>query len=130
MFMTYFNELNARKIGKKEFNIFEGIFNNWLFIAVLFGQILVQIAIVQLGDEVTATGAQDISEWSTAVLFGVGSLIVAAIWKATPPEWVERINVKVNEEAVDDPNDPIAKAMKASKGGIQKSETERLLDSD
>jgi hypothetical protein len=32
--MQLFNMINARKLGEREFNIFRGFFNNWLFIAV------------------------------------------------------------------------------------------------
>ena len=32
--MQLFNMINARKLGEREFNIFKGFFNNWLFISV------------------------------------------------------------------------------------------------
>jgi len=35
MMMTLFNQINSRKLGVREFNIFERFLNNWLFIIVL-----------------------------------------------------------------------------------------------
>ena len=32
--MQLFNMINARKLGEREFNIFSGFFNNWMFLAV------------------------------------------------------------------------------------------------
>jgi len=35
VFMQIFNEINARKLGAHEYNVFEGFFNNWLFLGIL-----------------------------------------------------------------------------------------------
>lgn len=32
--MQLFNMINARKLGERQFNIFAGFFNNWLFIVI------------------------------------------------------------------------------------------------
>lgn len=34
--MTVFNQINARKLGDRDFNVFAGFFNNWLFLAIIF----------------------------------------------------------------------------------------------
>jgi hypothetical protein len=48
----------------------------------------------------------------TAISFGVGSLIIGAILKATPPEWVEKIPVVINEEASEEGDDILSKMHK------------------
>jgi len=35
--MQVFNLVNCRKLGIKEYNIFERFTNNWLFVGILFG---------------------------------------------------------------------------------------------
>ena len=40
--MTLFNIINARKLGERQFNVFEGFFNNWLFIAIFVAMWVVQ----------------------------------------------------------------------------------------
>jgi hypothetical protein len=33
--MQLFNQINARLLGEDEFNVFAGIFKNWIFVAVV-----------------------------------------------------------------------------------------------
>ena len=47
VFMNIFNEINCRKIGKKDFNVFESLFHNWYFIFVVFGTFATQILSAQ-----------------------------------------------------------------------------------
>lgn len=39
--MQVFNEINARKLGDKEYNVFHGFFNNILFLFIILGTIIV-----------------------------------------------------------------------------------------
>jgi len=47
VFMQCFNQVNARKLGDRDFNVFEGFFNNWLFLAIMVLTFAVQICMVQ-----------------------------------------------------------------------------------
>lgn len=38
VYMTLFNQVNSRKLGVKEYNIFSYIFNNFLFLLILGGE--------------------------------------------------------------------------------------------
>ena len=49
VFLQVFNEINARKLGEKEFNIFEGFFNNMLFLYIVVGTIAIQYFMVEYG---------------------------------------------------------------------------------
>ena len=49
VFMQCFNEINARKIKAHEFNVFEGFFNNPLFIIIELITVIVQILLVTVG---------------------------------------------------------------------------------
>ena len=49
VFMQVFNEINSRKLGDKDFNVFKGFFNNWLFLFIILLTIGVQILMVQYG---------------------------------------------------------------------------------
>jgi len=51
VFMQLFNELNSRKLGDQDYNIFAGFFNNFLFLGIVLGTVLVQIALVQYGGQ-------------------------------------------------------------------------------
>jgi len=49
VFMQIFNEINSRKLGEREFNVFAGFFNNWLFLFITIVTIVVQIVLVEYG---------------------------------------------------------------------------------
>jgi Ca2+ transporting ATPase len=69
------NEFNSRKL-RDEFNVFEGISRNWLFITIWVGTILVQILIVSVG--YIAFGCQKggltVHEWLICLAFSSLSL--------------------------------------------------------
>ncbi len=44
--MQVFNEINARKLGAYEYNVFKGFFNNGLFLFIMVVTIIVQIVMV------------------------------------------------------------------------------------
>jgi len=50
VFMQVFNEINSRKLGEREFNVFANFFNNYLFIFIGILTIGVQIFIVEFGN--------------------------------------------------------------------------------
>ncbi len=51
IFMQVFNEINCRKIGEHEFNVFSSFFNNPMFFLIIFITVFVQILLVQYGGE-------------------------------------------------------------------------------
>lgn len=55
VFMQVFNQINARKLKEAEYNVFAGIFANWLFLAVTFVTFGVQMAMVEVGGRITKT---------------------------------------------------------------------------
>lgn len=46
VFLQVFNEINARKLKPTEVNVFDGFFNNPLFLVVIFGTIIIQMILV------------------------------------------------------------------------------------
>jgi Ca2+ transporting ATPase len=46
VFMQVFNQINSRKLGENEFNVFENFFNNSLFIGIMLVTVFVQILLV------------------------------------------------------------------------------------
>merc|ERR1712157_658057 len=49
VFMQLFNQINSRKLGDKEFNVFAGFFNNFWFLGITVLTFGVQYAMVQYG---------------------------------------------------------------------------------
>jgi Ca2+ transporting ATPase len=44
--MQVFNEINSRKLGVHDYNVFKGFFNNWLFLIIIIFTIVVQCVLV------------------------------------------------------------------------------------
>ena len=72
--MTLFNELNARKIHNER-NIFVGLQNNKIFLAIWLFCFGGQILIVNFGGIVFAVERLDWDHWMWCMFFGVGSLL-------------------------------------------------------
>jgi Ca2+ transporting ATPase len=75
VFMQVFNEINARKIKAGELNVFAQFFNNWLFMFIEFGTIIVQIVIVQYGGQFIKCSPLTWQQQVFCVCIGAVSLI-------------------------------------------------------
>ena len=134
MMMQLFNQLNCRKIGSKEVNIFERFFNNFLFLLILGAEFALQWFIVDIGyffkvgQEIFQTTPQPFSMTLAAVLFGAGTLLVGYIAKMTPDRFLEKIKIEIQEDQVEEEKDIISRAFAKITGSMKRSETERLLE--
>jgi hypothetical protein len=79
-----FNEVNARKVGRHEWNVFSGLHTNWIFIAVIAITVVVQVLIVEFGGDVFKTEPLSLVNWGYSIAIGAGSLIVGAILRLIP----------------------------------------------
>jgi magnesium-transporting ATPase (P-type) len=129
MMMNIFNQINCRKLGLKDFNVFERIYNNLLFIIIVGGEFVAQWAMVSFGGKLFRTTPLPFSMVLASVLFGAGSLLVSVILKATPENFAEKFKIELDENGLQEGQDIISKVHKKIKGSLERSETERLLDS-
>jgi calcium-translocating P-type ATPase len=83
VFAQVFNELNSRKCNG-ELNVFDGLFTNWIFIAVLIITVSLQVIIIEFGSVAFQTAALSTEEWFTTVLIGFGSLPLGLILRVIP----------------------------------------------
>lgn len=112
--MQFFNELNARKLGQKEFNIFAGFFNNFMFLVIIAAQGAFQVFMSYAGGQISQTCVISFGRYIACVSIGAFSLVVAAAVKATPDSLLQKIPALFDENAVDNPNDSITKIYKSS----------------
>ncbi|KAF0714036.1 hypothetical protein As57867_004078, partial [Aphanomyces stellatus] len=78
VFLQLFNEINARRIHD-ELNVFEGIFENHLFVGISVVQVVLQAAIVQFGSLVFGCVALSWSQWLACIAIGALSLPVGLL---------------------------------------------------
>eukprot|EP01094_Clydonella_sp_ATCC50884_P012908 TRINITY_DN23200_c0_g1_i1.p1 TRINITY_DN23200_c0_g1~~TRINITY_DN23200_c0_g1_i1.p1 ORF type:complete len:993 (-),score=402.69 TRINITY_DN23200_c0_g1_i1:268-3246(-) len=69
VFCQIFNEVNARKVNG-ELNIFEGIWTNYMFIAIIVITVVLQFLIVQFGGIIFKTTGLNAWQWAVTVAIG------------------------------------------------------------
>lgn len=75
VFMQVFNEINSRKLGDHEYNVFKGFFNNFLFLSIIIGTAIVQICLVQYGGQPVRTSPLTVNQHLMCIAFGAFSLV-------------------------------------------------------
>ena len=99
VFMQIFNEINARKLGDKEYNVFQGFFNNFLFIGIILATVGIQCAMVEYGGASVRTIPLTYEQHLICIGIGMFSLIHGFIVKAIlPVSWFQ--SIKLKEEAM------------------------------
>jgi len=98
VFLQLFNEVNCRKVGPRDFNVFEAPLHNRYFLLVAAGTVVVQVALCQLCSTLTDTVPLGRSEWGACVAVGATPLLVALLLKLTPLSWVGRLGGVLPDE--------------------------------
>jgi len=83
-FLIIFNQINSRKIKKKEYNIFKDFAQNKLFFIITFIMIFMQTLAVQYGGKSLDCVALTFNEFMFCVAIGSGSLIVGLLARLLP----------------------------------------------
>ncbi|XP_042514298.1 putative calcium-transporting ATPase 11, plasma membrane-type [Macadamia integrifolia] len=84
VFCQVFNEINSRDMEK--INVFRGMFDSWVFVAVMVVTVAFQIIIVEFLGTFASTVPLSWQLWLLSVLIGFVSMIVAVILKCIPIE--------------------------------------------
>ena len=95
VFMQVFNEINSRKLGAYEYNVFKGFFNNTLFLLIILFTIGVQCVLVQYGGQSVRTAPLTWEQHAMCIAIGFFSLFQGVIIKAVMPvSWFTRLHMK------------------------------------
>lgn len=99
VFLQVFNQINCRKIGRRDFNVFEKIFHNYYFLAVIILVVTMQVALTQIFPAISRTTPLNRSQWGACIAVGSSPLVMAAILKLTPDAWMRKLSpVMLNED--------------------------------
>lgn len=79
-----FNEINSRDIEK--INIFRGMFDSWIFVAIISATVVFQVVIVEFLGAFASTVPLSWQFWLLSVLIGAISMPIAVILKCIPVE--------------------------------------------
>jgi len=103
--LQVFNQINSRKLGEREFNVFQRFFNNWLFIFISVLTVVVQIVLVQYGGKFVRCKALTLAQHGMCIGIGFLSLINGLLMKVLlPARLFGKIHMKeepmTDEEAI------------------------------
>jgi len=132
--MTLFNQVNCRRLGSKEFNIFERILSQKTFILILVIEVLLQLVIVECGQffkplaAIFTTTPLPIEMWVTSIVCGLLTWIVAVLVKCTPEEWLAKIHVPFREVDLYESSDLLSLVYLKACYDLKRTETESLYE--
>jgi len=92
VFLQIFNEINCRKVGRRDFNVFEAVHKNWYFVGVAVSTFAAQVLMCQIPIAAGVAGTVPLSksEWGGCIAAGATPLVIAVLLKLTPEAWVEK----------------------------------------
>jgi len=84
--MQIFNEINARKIHN-EVNVFEGVLKNKIFLVIVIGTLITQVALVEIPGLNTAFGCTHLTQdqWLACLLLGASVIPLNVLFHLVPP---------------------------------------------
>lgn len=82
VFCQVFNEINSRDMEK--INVFRGMFQSWVFIAVMVATVVFQVIIIEFLGTFASTVPLSWKLWLYSIVIGAASMIVAVITKFIP----------------------------------------------
>jgi hypothetical protein len=91
------HQLNSRKIGWSDVNIFDNFFNNKWFFFIIILELAAQWLIVQVGGDAFRTGALTMTMHLVCWGFGFGCLLVSFISKKIPIAHASKFAFNLNE---------------------------------
>jgi magnesium-transporting ATPase (P-type) len=75
VFMQIFNEINSRKLGEKEYNMFRGFFNNFMFLGIILATVVIQVTLVQYGGVPIRTSPLTWNQHALCISIGLFSFV-------------------------------------------------------
>lgn len=97
VFMQLFNQINSRKLGERDYNIFAQFFNNWLFIAITILTFAIQVVIVQYGDRYMRAVPLTVDQNLYCAAIGAFCIPYGLLLKFVPASWFSWIRLEETE---------------------------------
>lgn len=94
VFMQLFNQINGRKLGEKDFNVFAGVTRNLMFLVIATLTFIIQCLMVQFGGKVTKTQSLNMSQNLICLGIGAGELIWGVFIKFLPLKLFSCMSIK------------------------------------
>lgn len=97
VFMQLFNQINARKLGEHEYNVFSNFFNNCMFILILISTFAIQMLIVEFGGRYMRAYPLSMRDNGICAAIASFTLVWGLILKLVPAKWFGWIRLEEKE---------------------------------
>lgn len=94
VFCQIFNQLNCRRLDR-HFNVFEGFFRNYWFIAIFFIMVGGQCLIIEVGGVAFSVQRLGGRDWGISLIVGFISIPIGAVVRMIPTRPFERLMIKM-----------------------------------
>lgn len=98
VWLHIFNEFNCRKVGATQYNMFNGLIANWMFLVVIAAIMALQIVLVEYGGEAMQTTKLTAKQHASCIIWGSTSLLMGTILKALPNKITAKLPALVDEQ--------------------------------
>ena len=115
VFMQLFNQINARKLGEKEWNVFAEFFNNCMFILILIGTFAIQMLIVEFGGRYMRAYPLSMKDNGICAAIASFTLIWGLILKLIPAKWFGWIRLEEKEMSAQEEQESMIASLKKSR---------------
>ena len=115
VFMQLFNQINARKLGEKEYNVFSNFFNNCMFILILIGTFAIQMVIVELGGRYMRAYPLSMKDNGICAAIASFTLIWGLFLKCIPARWFGWIRLEESEMTAQEEQESMIASLKKSR---------------
>jgi len=97
IFLCFFNLINCRTVGIRDYNVFSNFFGNWMFLFILLIIFVAQYVWCNYVFFLFNTYQISAQDFWTCVVWGATPLAISAIVKMSPEHWVEKMPIKIDE---------------------------------
>lgn len=110
-FLIIFNQMNSRKIKKKDYNIFKGFSQNKLFFIITLIMVVLQVMAIEYGGKPLECVPLSQDEWLFCVGAGSGSLVIGFLARILPETWFTNISFFKEEKKKDEFSDKLVEKL-------------------
>ena len=119
VYMQVFNSINARKLQKDEYNVFTGIFGNWLYLMIQTIIIIGQVILVTFGGRAVRTHALSFNQHCACLGIAAFTIVWGFFVKLLPIDVTEESTVGEEQLKTPDQYKKVTGLGYSSRGGMR-----------
>lgn len=99
VFLQLFNQINSRKLGERDFNVFTNFFNNWMFLFITVLTFGIQVVITQYAGRYMSVVPLTVEQNLWCLAIGASCMVYSVFTKCIPARWFAWIRLEEREQS-------------------------------